>query len=206
MQRRQMLSYCRPSAILLLATTTSAAYASGFRPRPCTQPSIVVGRFMAVHCTADRQLDGNSGFEEEVAADTSFEEEVAADTSVSRRSPAPLTVALQAMHITAAASALTAPIGEGPMDKAVAALWDAFERAAIVTHDPMFEANVAVLAFVAWIAFFESLHLWWPNAIEVSSPCPRAQRAFTCLAVCHACVSDRIGSPKARLPCMRSPA
>ena len=146
------------SAILLLAATTSAAYAPGFRPRPCTQPSIVVGRCMAVHCMADSQLDGNSGFEEE------------GDTSVSRRSPAPLTVALQAMHMTAAASALTAPIGEGPMDKAVAALWDAFERAAVVTHDPMFEANVAVLAFVAWIAFFESLHTWWPNAIEVSTP------------------------------------
>jgi hypothetical protein len=136
---------------------------------------------MAVHCAADSQLDGNSVFEEEVAA----------DTSVSRRSPAPLTVALQAMHITAAASALTAPIGEGPMDKAVAALWDAFERAAIVTHDPMFEANVAVLAFVAWIAFFESLHMWWPNAIEVSPPClalpalpcPPAQRATACLAL-----------------------
>jgi hypothetical protein len=143
---------------------------------------------MAVHCAADSQLDGNSVFEEEVAA----------DTSVSRRSPAPLTVALQAMHITAAASALTAPIGEGPMDKAVAALWDAFERAAIVTHDPMFEANVAVLAFVAWIAFFESLHMWWPNAIEVSPPClafpalpcPPAQRATTCLALpCPPCLA-----------------
>ena len=135
---------------------------------------------MAVHCAADSQLDGNSVFEEEVAA----------DTSVSRRSPAPLTVALQAMHITAAASALTAPIGEGPMDKAVAALWDAFERAAIVTHDPMFEANVAVLAFVAWIAFFESLHMWWPNAIEVSTPCPPAQRATTCLALpCPPCLA-----------------
>ena len=156
------------SAFFLFAATASAAYAPGLRPRPAVEvhpavstwrcTSTANGRCTAVHCMADSQLDGNSGFEEE------------GDTSVSRRSPAPLTVALQAMHMTAAASALTAPIGEGPMDKAVAALWDAFERAAVVTHDPMFEANVAVLAFVAWIAFFESLHTWWPNAIEVSTP------------------------------------
>ena len=75
-----------------------------------------------------------------------------------------LTVALQSMHVAAASSAVLAPVGDGPMDHFVARLWDAFESASAITHQPMFEASLAVLAFVVWIAFFESLHLWWPNA------------------------------------------
>lgn len=52
------------------------------------------------------------------------------------------------------------------MDHAVTAMWDGFESAAWLTHLPLFEACVAVMAFVMWIAFFESLHLWLPRAEE----------------------------------------
>lgn len=78
----------------------------------------------------------------------------------------PLTLVLQSVHLAAACSAFIAPPGEGPMDSVVASMWETFEACAGVTHQPMFEASVAVLAFVAWILFFESLHLWWPNAVE----------------------------------------
>ena len=78
-----------------------------------------------------------------------------------------ITLALQSMHVAAACSSLLAPMGEGPMDRVVASMWATYESAALVTHQPMFEASVAVLAFVVWIAFFESIHLWWPKAEEV---------------------------------------
>jgi hypothetical protein len=76
----------------------------------------------------------------------------------------PLTAALQAMHAAAACSLLAAPLGEGPMDAAVASLWETWESASWLTHLPLFEASVAVGAFVVWIAFFESVHHVLPDA------------------------------------------
>jgi sterol desaturase/sphingolipid hydroxylase (fatty acid hydroxylase superfamily) len=69
----------------------------------------------------------------------------------------------QGMHASILFSALVSPPGEGPMDAAVASLWDGFQSLSWLTHQPLFEAHVAVFAFVAWIAFFESIHLWLPN-------------------------------------------
>ena len=56
-------------------------------------------------------------------------------------------------------------VGGRPMDGAVARVWEAFDGC-WVTHVPIFEAGLAVAAFVAWIALFESAHLWWPRAVE----------------------------------------
>ena len=78
----------------------------------------------------------------------------------------PLTTALQVMHAAIACDAIAAQPGEGVMDRALASTWSAFESQAWLTHTPLFEAHVAVFAFVAWIAFFESIHLWLPNAAE----------------------------------------
>ena len=78
----------------------------------------------------------------------------------------PVTFGLQTMHVLAAASALVAAPGEGFMDGVVASVWSSFESASFVTHLPLFEACLAVSAFVAWIAFFESIHLWLPGAEE----------------------------------------
>ncbi len=75
-----------------------------------------------------------------------------------------LTAALQGMHGAILASALISPAGEGPMDGLVGAMWSWYESAPELTHAPLFEASVAVAAFVAWILFYESLHLWLPDA------------------------------------------
>ena len=76
-----------------------------------------------------------------------------------------MTLGLQAMHVQPL-SLLAAPFGDGPMDHAVAAIWSGMESCSWLTHMPLFEASVAVSAFVVWIAFFESIHLWLPSAQE----------------------------------------
>ncbi|KAL1510152.1 hypothetical protein AB1Y20_006483 [Prymnesium parvum] len=78
----------------------------------------------------------------------------------SRQHESPLTTALQAVHLSALAGTLAAPAA---MDGALAALWHAVDRIPL-THDRMFEAELAVGAFVLWIFLFESLHLVLPNA------------------------------------------
>jgi len=71
-----------------------------------------------------------------------------------------VTKTMQALHLSAAAGAVVAP---SFMDGAVANLWHAVDAVPFV-HDRMFEADLAVAAFVLWIFLFESLHLVLPNA------------------------------------------
>lgn len=73
---------------------------------------------------------------------------------------------MQAFHtliLTAAMTPGTAP-DASLADEGIAAMWNGFEALAPVTHQPLFEASLAVGAFVTWIAFFESIHLWLPRA------------------------------------------
>ena len=64
------------------------------------------------------------------------------------------------MHVALATELVLSP---ATMDGAIAAVWHAFD-ASPLTHVPLFEASLAVGAFVLWFAFFESLHLWLPGA------------------------------------------
>jgi cholesterol 25-hydroxylase len=73
---------------------------------------------------------------------------------------APATTALQAMHLSMLAGGI---LDAGAMDAGAAAIWHGFD-ALTFTHAPMFEASLAVSAFVFWIVCFESLHLVLPNA------------------------------------------
>jgi sterol desaturase/sphingolipid hydroxylase (fatty acid hydroxylase superfamily) len=75
-----------------------------------------------------------------------------------------ITRVMQAGVLAAGASALAFRPGTSPMDPIVAWCWSTFDSAASITLAPMFEANLAVAAFVLWIALFESIHLWLPNA------------------------------------------
>jgi len=74
----------------------------------------------------------------------------------------PLTGALQALHASAALGSMIAP---QQADELAASAWGAF-NALEVTHVPLFEACLAVSAFVVWVAFFESLHVWIPDAVR----------------------------------------
>ena len=73
---------------------------------------------------------------------------------------AAVTRSLQAVYLSAAAGAVVAPQF---MNDGVANMWHAIDSVPFV-HDRMFEADLAVAAFVLWIFLFESLHLVLPNA------------------------------------------
>jgi len=71
-----------------------------------------------------------------------------------------LTNGLRLVQVGVAATAVAEP---AVLDGVVSALWASFNQLDI-THNKMFEAHLAVASFVVWILFFESMHLWLPNA------------------------------------------
>lgn len=73
---------------------------------------------------------------------------------------AEVTNGLRAVHLGAAAGAMLVP---ELMDGAVATLWSAIDSQPFV-HNCMFEATLAVAAFVLWIFLFESVHKVLPDA------------------------------------------
>jgi len=81
------------------------------------------------------------------------------------------------MHVSVAAGALLAP---AVADGFAAAAWGLFDSCAF-THDRMFEASLAVSCFVAFILFFESIHLVVdPRVYRLDGAAPkRPLRGFT---------------------------
>ena len=136
---------------LLLLLPTTVGLAAAFAPTPLA-PSFAAPRVS--HAGVGRRAPSTRLIPIEPAA---------AQTAAS-----PVTTGMRALHLAAASCLMAAPFvgGANPMDDAIASLWSAFESSQIVTHQPLFEACVAVGGFVAWIALFESLHLWLPHAAE----------------------------------------
>mmetsp|Transcript_39442 Transcript_39442/g.92770 ORF Transcript_39442/g.92770 Transcript_39442/m.92770 type:complete len:442 (+) Transcript_39442:85-1410(+) len=79
---------------------------------------------------------------------------------VDHSNPAPLTLALQAMHLSIVAACFFVP---WLLDLAVVGIWRWFDSLAI-THNPMFEAHLAVASFSLWGICYELIHVWLPNA------------------------------------------
>lgn len=94
--------------------------------------------------TLDEQSDASGGDEEHVSS----------------RDENLLTQALRVSMVALASSAAIVPEA---MDAALAVVWNNFHSSSI-TQNCMFEAHVAVASFFVWIVFFETLHLWLPNA------------------------------------------
>eukprot|EP00978_Attheya_sp_CCMP212_P006319 scaffold14293_cov59-Attheya_sp.AAC.3 len=59
-------------------------------------------------------------------------------------------------------------INPEPLDNAVTAVWDVM-KSSPVTHVPLFEADVAVFGFFAWIVSFSCLHLFMGEAKTMQS-------------------------------------
>jgi sterol desaturase/sphingolipid hydroxylase (fatty acid hydroxylase superfamily) len=93
----------------------------------------------------------------------------------------PTTRAMQGMHLSMAAAGLVVP---GAMDDATAALWHAF-NAQPLTHHCMFEASLAVSAFVVFIFFFESMVWYVPNARRIDGQAPERPLANFTPAEAH---------------------
>mmetsp|Transcript_9703 Transcript_9703/g.17050 ORF Transcript_9703/g.17050 Transcript_9703/m.17050 type:complete len:432 (+) Transcript_9703:34-1329(+) len=152
----------RTFAKFLLAHNHAAAYNPSFLRQPSpTFPQKWIGKCSALMCISDK--DSKSSLEqasEEESQKTAIKHERRASSpraSVSLDSPvmevAPTTLALQAMHFSLATAGLLDP---ARANEVVAGIWNAFDSMPL-THHCMFEASLAVAAFVLWIAFFESI-------------------------------------------------
>jgi len=95
-----------------------------------------------------------------------------------------LTHVIRGAHVAAVAGVVACP---AVMDAAAGAVWHGYSALSFTGH-PMFEACWAVTVFVLSIAFYESLHMFWPGAVRhrLDGAPPRgAMHGFTRLSHLH---------------------